>query len=89
MASLDLDGIYKKLTGEDLSTAPEIPVSPEIDTEISNCIMKNSISSEKDIAEYAKYLTLKNSGGNKLVENDLMEKIFIRVILLKMKRKNA
>lgn len=87
MASLDLDDIYKKLTGEDLSKAPEIPVSAEIDTEISNCIMKNSISSEKDIAEYAKYLTLKNSGGNQLVENDLMEKIFIRVILLKMKKR--
>jgi len=86
---MDLDGIYKKLTGEDLTTATEIPVSPEIDTEISNYLMKNSISSEKDIAEYAKYLNLKNSGGNKLVENDIMEKIFIRVILLKLKKKNV
>ncbi len=68
VASQDLNEIYKKLTGEDLSTAPEIPVSPEIDTEISNCIMKNS-------------------GGNQLVENDLMEKIFIRVILLKLKKR--
>ena len=89
MDMLNFDEMYKKLTGDDLSKAPEIPVSSDIDKEISLFISKNTISSEKDIAEYAKYLTLKNSGGNKAVENDLMERIFIGVILKKMKKEKA
>ncbi len=86
MASMDIDGIYKKLTGDDMSNASEIPVSSDIDKEISLLITKNTISSENDITEYAKYLSLKYGGSNKSVENELMENIFIRVILLKMKK---
>lgn len=89
VAALNFDEMYKKLTGDDLSKTPDIPVSSEIDKEISLFISKNTVSSEKDIAEYAKYLTLQNSGGNQAVENDLMEKIFIGVILKKMKKEKA
>ncbi len=89
MVSLNYDDIYRKLTGDELSKAPEIPVSSDIDKEISLFITKNSVPSENDIAEYAKYLTLKHSGGNQSVENELMKKIFISVILLKMKKEKS
>ena len=84
--SLNLDEICKKLTGEDLSKAAEIPISSDIDKEISDFLSKKALSTEGDIKDYAKYLAVKHSGNDSSVEKDLIEKIFIRAILLKMKK---
>ncbi len=84
MSVLNLDELCKKLTGEDLSGSPGIPVSCEIDSEIGVFLTKKPLSSESDITDYAKYLTMKY--GNDTIDKDLIEKIFIRVILLKMRK---
>ena len=86
MAALNYDDVYKKLTGDDLSKASDIQVSEDVDKDICIFISKKSVSSENDIVEYARYLTLKNGGGNKSVDSDFMEKIFIRAILFRMKK---
>jgi len=85
MPSPDLNEMYKELTGDDISKASEIPVSNEIDTEISIFIRKNTILSENDISDYARFLTFKHGGNDGSVQKDLLENIFSRVILLKMK----
>jgi hypothetical protein len=84
--SLNLDELCKKLTGDDLSKVAEIPVSGDVDADISAVFKKKTLSTEGDIAEYAKYLTLKYSDNNRSVDKELVEKIFIRIILSKMKR---
>ena len=85
MPSPDLNEMYKGLTGFDISNAYEIPVSKEIDTEISSFIQKNTSLSENDISDYARFLTFKHAGNDRSVQKDLLENIFSRVILLKMK----
>jgi hypothetical protein len=85
MPSPDLNEMYKELTGDDISKAYEIPVSHEIDTEISIFLGKNSSLSEIDISDYARFLTFKHGGNDGSVQKDLLENIFSRVILLKMK----
>ncbi len=81
---LNFDELCKRLTGEDLSKSQGIPVSSEIENEIGVFLTKKTLSSESDITDYAKYLTVKY--GNDAVDKDLIEKIFIRVILLKMRK---
>ena len=84
--SPNFDDLYKKLTGDDISKAPDIPISSDIDKEISSYLAKKALSTESDITDYAKYLAMKHGGDNKSVEKDLIEKIFIRAILLKLKK---
>jgi hypothetical protein len=86
--SLDLDELCKKLTGDDLSKVAEIPVSGDVDADISTVLKKKNLSTEGDITEYAKYLTMKYSDNNRSIEKELVEKIFIRIILSKMKKEN-
>ena len=83
MSALNFDELCKKLTGEDLSGFPGIPISSEIENEMSVFLSKSPLSTESDIKDYAKYLALEH--GNDAVDKDLIEKIFIRVILLKLK----
>jgi len=85
MPSPDLSEMYKELTGDDISKAYEIPVSSEIDTEINIFIRKNTSLSKNDISDYARFLTFKHAGNDRSVQKDLLENIFSRVILLKMK----
>ncbi len=85
MPSPDTDEMYKELTGDDISKAYEIPVSNEIDMEISIFIGKNTSLSENDISDYARFLTFKHGGNDRLVQKDLLENIFSRVILLKIR----
>jgi hypothetical protein len=86
--SLNLDELCKKLTGDDLSKVAEIPVSGDVDADISAVLKKKTLSTEGDITEYAKYLTMKYSDNNRSIEKELVEKIFIRIILSKMKKEN-
>lgn len=85
MPSPDLNEMYKELTGFDISKAYEIPVSNEIDTEISIFLKNNTSLSENDISDYARFLTFKHAGDDRSVQKDLLENIFSRVILMKMK----
>ena len=85
MPSPDLNEMYKELTGDDISKAYEIPVSNEIDMEISIFIGKNTSLSENDISDYARFLTFKHGGNDRSIQKDLVENIFSRLILLKMK----
>jgi len=82
--NMNFDELCKKLTGEDLSKSPGIPISSEIENEMSVFLSKSPLSTESDIKDYAKYLALEH--GNDAVDKDLIEKIFIRVILLKLKK---
>lgn len=84
--SLYLDELCKKLTGDDLSKVAEMPVSEDVDADISAVFKKKTLSTEGDIAEYAKYLTMKYSDNNTSIEKELVEKIFIQIILSKMKK---
>ncbi|MDO8726258.1 MAG: hypothetical protein Q7J35_09350 [Candidatus Methanoperedens sp.] len=85
MPSPDLNEMYKELTGFDISNAYEIPVSNEIDMEISSFVKKNTSLSENDISDYARFLTFKHGGNDRSIQKDLLENIFSRVILLKMR----
>ena len=85
MPSPDLNEMYKELTGDDISKGYEIPVSKEIDTEISSFINKNTSLSENDISDYARFLTFKHGGNEISIQKDLLENIFSRVILMKVK----
>ncbi|MCZ7355548.1 MAG: hypothetical protein O8C66_07620 [Candidatus Methanoperedens sp.] len=86
--SLNLDELCKKLTGDDLSKVAEIPLSGDVEADISAVLKKKILSTEGDIADYAKYLTLKYSDNNRSVDKELVEKIFVRIILSKMKKEN-
>lgn len=50
-------------------------LSPDISTEISNFLQKNTLPTEEDIADYAKYISLKYGGDSKQVENDIIDRI--------------
>ncbi|MCZ7357849.1 MAG: hypothetical protein O8C66_01240 [Candidatus Methanoperedens sp.] len=55
--------------------APETTISTDIDKEISAFLAKNTLPSESDITDYAKYLTMKFGGNAKKVEKDIIEKV--------------
>ncbi len=85
MPAPNFDELCKKLIGEDLSKAPDIPVSSDVDKEINSFLSKN-LSTEGDVSEFAKYLTMRYGGNDKSVEKELVEKMFLRIILLKMRK---
>jgi len=68
--ALDLEGKQKKsgtvLTGD-------------MEKEIDTFLVKNSLPTEKDVADYTKYLTLKYGGIAKNVEKEIIEKIKIHI----------
>jgi hypothetical protein len=72
MPPLDLNEMYKELTGDDITNAYEIPVSKEIDTEINIFIGNNTSLSENDISDYARFLTFKHGGNDRSVQKDLL-----------------
>ena len=68
--ALDLEGKQKKsgsaLTGD-------------MEKEIDTFLAKNSLPTEKDVADYTKYLTLKYGGIAKNVEKEIIEKVKIHI----------
>lgn len=74
--SLNLDELCKKLTGDDLSKMAEIPLSGDVEADISAVFKKKTLSTEGDIAEYAKYLTMKYSDNNRSVDKELVEDLY-------------
>jgi len=50
-------------------------LSPDISTEISNFLQKNTLPTEEDIADYAKYISLKYGGDSRRVEHDIIDRI--------------
>jgi hypothetical protein len=67
---LDLEGKLKK-SGNVLSS--------DMEKEIDTFLMKNTLPTEKDVADYTKYLTLKYGGIAKNVEKEIIEKIKIHI----------
>lgn len=68
--ALDYDGKQKK-SGSVLTS--------DMEQEIDTFLVKNSLPTEKDVAEYTKYLTLKYGGIAKNVEKEIIEKIKIYI----------
>lgn len=57
----------------------ETRVSVDIDQEINAFLAKNSLPTESDITDYAKYLSMKYGGNAKKVEKDIIEKVKLQV----------
>ncbi|MCE8429298.1 MAG: hypothetical protein J5U19_13020 [Candidatus Methanoperedens sp.] len=53
----------------------EIPMSADIEWEMNAFLAKNSLPTEGDVTDYAKYLALKYKGNSKTVEKGLIENI--------------
>ncbi len=53
----------------------ETPATSEMDLDIIRFLEKNNLPGEKDILEYAKYLTIKYGGNAKEVEKEIIEKV--------------
>lgn len=68
--ALEITGIQK---------VPEVSISSDIDKEINTFLTKNTLPTESDITDYAKYLTIKYGGNAKKVEKDIIEKVKIQV----------
>jgi hypothetical protein len=68
--ALDLEGKQKK-SGNVLSN--------DMEKEIDTFLAKNTLPTEKDVADYTKYLTLKYGGIAKNVEKEIIEKIKIHI----------
>lgn len=65
----------------------EINLSPDIEREINSFLSKNSLPTEGDVLDYAKYLAMKYGGNAKKVEKDLIEKVKSHVkMAISMKR---
>ncbi|MCX9009958.1 MAG: hypothetical protein OIN66_02440 [Candidatus Methanoperedens sp.] len=58
---------------------PETSLSGDIDKEIYAFLAKNTLPTESDITDYAKYLTMKYGGNAKKVEKDIIEKVKMHV----------
>ncbi len=67
---LDLEGKQKK-SGNVLTS--------DMEKEIDTFLVKNTLPTEKDVADYTKYLTLKYGGNAKNVEKEIIEKIKIHI----------
>jgi hypothetical protein len=61
--------LQKKLIEE------ESEVTNNIDMEINQFLVNNKIPTEKDITDYAKYLTMKYGGSSQMVEHGIIEKV--------------
>lgn len=68
--ALDLEGKQKK-SGNVLSS--------DMEKEIDTFLVKNTLPTERDVADYTKYLTLKYGGIAKNVEKEIIEKIKIHI----------
>ncbi len=68
--ALDLEGKQKK-SGNVLSS--------DMEKEIDTFLAKNTLPTERDVADYTKYLTLKYGGIAKNVEKEIIEKIKIHI----------
>jgi len=68
--ALELEGKQKK-SGNVLSN--------DMEKEIDTFLVKNTLPTEKDVADYTKYLTLKYGGIAKNVEKEIIEKIKIHI----------
>jgi len=68
--ALDLEGKHKK-SGNVLSS--------EMEKEIDTFLTKNTLPTERDVADYTKYLTLKYGGIANNVEKEIIEKIKIHI----------
>ncbi len=55
--------------------APDTAISSGIDKEIRTFLADNTLPSEADITDYAKYLAMKSGGNANMVEKDLIEKV--------------
>lgn len=70
--------------GKKTSTAkppePETKLDEGIDKEINNFLEKNILPTEKDVLDYAKYLTMKYGGDARTVEKNLIEQVKLHVI---------
>lgn len=66
-----------ELTGT--QKAPETTISGDLDKEIYVFLAKNTLPTESDITDYAKYLTMKYGGNAKKVEKDIIEKVKVHV----------
>ncbi len=58
---------------------PEFQISADIDKEINLFLSNNSLPTEADITDYAKYLTMKYGGNAKSLEKDLIDKVKLHV----------
>lgn len=63
------DSLRKKLVEDDKSKATEVATGSDVDREIRDFLMKNTLPSEKDITDYTKYLIIKYGGNAKDVKN--------------------
>ena len=68
--ALDLEGKQKQ-SGNVLTS--------DMEKEIDTFLVKNTLPTEKDVADYTKYLTLKYGGIAKNVEKEIIEKVKIHI----------
>ncbi len=66
--------LHKKFVEVEKSEVPN-----NIEKEISTFLADNGLPNEKDITDYAKYLTMKYGGNVQKVEKDLIEKVKIHI----------
>ncbi|VVB89899.1 Uncharacterised protein [uncultured archaeon] len=66
-----------ELTGK--QKVPDGPIGKDIDKEINAFLAKNTLPTESDITDYAKYLTIKYGGNAKKVQKDIIEKVKTQV----------
>ncbi|MCX9083063.1 MAG: hypothetical protein OIN83_12795 [Candidatus Methanoperedens sp.] len=69
----------KALTMEGKQKKSGSVLTGDMEKEIDTFLAKNSLPTEKDVADYTKYLTLKYGGIEKNVEKEIIEKIKIHI----------
>jgi len=77
-----LDELHKKLAQGEKSE-----VSKDIETEIRTFLADNHLPTDKDIADYAKYLSKRYGSNAQNVEKELIEKVKIHIIAEMGKKK--
>jgi predicted nucleic acid-binding protein len=70
-----LDELHKKLAQGEKSEVPK-----DIEKEINAFLTDHHLPTEKDIADYAKYLSIRYGGNAQNVEKNLIEKVKIHII---------
>ncbi len=70
-----LDELHKKLAQGEKSEVPK-----DIEKEINTFLTDHHLPTEKDIADYAKYLSIRYGGNAQNVEKNLIEKVKIHII---------
>ncbi len=56
-----------------------ISLSSDIEKEISSFLAENTLPTDSDISDYAKYITLKYGGNIKKVEKEIIEKVKVHI----------